>query len=46
VKSHRFLWRVQKDGSADGINHDKSFRLRRQDRDLTRSTERTKFAVV
>jgi N-acylneuraminate cytidylyltransferase len=33
VKSHRFLWRVQKDGSADGINHDKSFRLRRQDRE-------------
>lgn len=33
VISHRFLWRVQKDGSADGINHDKSVRLRRQDRE-------------
>lgn len=33
VKSHRFLWRVQSDGSADGINHDKSVRLRRQDRE-------------
>jgi N-acylneuraminate cytidylyltransferase len=33
VKSHRFLWRVQPDGLAEGINHDKSFRLRRQDRE-------------
>jgi YrbI family 3-deoxy-D-manno-octulosonate 8-phosphate phosphatase len=33
VKSHRFLWRVQPDGLAEGINHDKSVRLRRQDRE-------------
>lgn len=33
VKTHRFLWRVQQDGAADGINHDKYGRLRRQDRE-------------
>lgn len=33
VKSHRFLWRVQPDGSAEGVNHEKSVRLRRQDRE-------------
>ena len=33
VKSHRFLWRVQPDGAAEGINHDKSVRPRRQDRE-------------
>ena len=33
VKSHRFLWRVQPDGTAEGVNHDKSVRLRRQDRE-------------
>lgn len=33
VKSHRFLWRIQPDGSAEGVNHDKSVRLRRQDRE-------------
>lgn len=31
VKSHRFLWRVRPDGLGEGINHDKSVRLRRQD---------------
>lgn len=34
VPSHRFLWRVTEDGSALGINHDKSLRQRRQDRAL------------
>jgi N-acylneuraminate cytidylyltransferase len=29
-KSHVFIWRETPDG-ADGVNHDKSFRLRRQD---------------
>jgi len=33
VKSHRFLWRIQPDDSAEGVNHDKSVRLRRQDRE-------------
>jgi YrbI family 3-deoxy-D-manno-octulosonate 8-phosphate phosphatase len=33
VRSHRFLWRVQPDGSAEGVNHEKSVRLRRQDRE-------------
>jgi YrbI family 3-deoxy-D-manno-octulosonate 8-phosphate phosphatase len=33
VKSHRFLWRFQQDGAAEGINHDKSVRPRRQDRE-------------
>jgi N-acylneuraminate cytidylyltransferase len=33
VRSHRFLWRVQQDGAAEGINHDKSVRPRRQDRE-------------
>jgi N-acylneuraminate cytidylyltransferase len=30
---HYFIWRVQEDGSAKGINHDKQFRPRRQDRE-------------
>ena len=30
--SHGFLWRRGADGSADGVNHDKSVRPRRQDR--------------
>lgn len=33
VGSHRFLWRVGADGAAEGVNHDKAFRLRRQDRE-------------
>jgi YrbI family 3-deoxy-D-manno-octulosonate 8-phosphate phosphatase len=33
VGSHRFLWRIGADGSADGVNHDKAVRLRRQDRE-------------
>jgi N-acylneuraminate cytidylyltransferase len=33
VKSHRFLWRVRPDGLGEGINHDKSVRPRRQDRE-------------
>jgi N-acylneuraminate cytidylyltransferase len=33
VRSHRFLWRVLQDGAAEGINHDKSVRPRRQDRE-------------
>lgn len=28
---YHFLWRQAADGNAEGINHDKSFRLRRQD---------------
>ncbi|WP_230292261.1 acylneuraminate cytidylyltransferase [Croceicoccus sp. Ery5] len=32
VPFHYFLWSQQADGSADGINHDKSFRLMRQQR--------------
>lgn len=28
-----FIWKQQPDGSADGINHDKRFRPRRQDRE-------------
>jgi YrbI family 3-deoxy-D-manno-octulosonate 8-phosphate phosphatase len=31
--SHRFLWRSNADNSAEGINHDSRFRLRRQDRE-------------
>ncbi|MFV0286609.1 MAG: cytidylyltransferase domain-containing protein [Demequina sp.] len=31
-ETHGFLWRVGPDG-ADGVNHDKSFRPRRQDRE-------------
>ncbi len=30
---HYFVWRKHKDGSCDGINHDKAFRPRRQDRE-------------
>lgn len=30
---HYFLWREMPDGNAEGINHDKSIRERRQDRD-------------
>ena len=33
VGSHRFLWRIEADGSAEGVNHDKAIRLRRQDRE-------------
>jgi len=33
VRSHRFLWRVRQDGAAEGTNHDKSVRPRRQDRE-------------
>jgi CMP-N-acetylneuraminic acid synthetase len=29
--SHRFLWEIHPDGSASGINHDPTRRLRRQD---------------
>lgn len=32
VPFHYFLWSEQGDGGADGINHDKSFRLMRQHR--------------
>jgi len=32
VPFHYFLWSRQDDGGADGINHDKSFRLMRQQR--------------
>jgi N-acylneuraminate cytidylyltransferase len=30
---HYFVWKEQADGTADGINHDKRFRPRRQDRE-------------
>lgn len=30
---HYFVWKSEKDGTANGINHDKSFRPRRQDRE-------------
>lgn len=30
---HYFLWRQGGDGNAEGVNHDKSFRQRRQDRE-------------
>ena len=30
---HYFVWKELADGSAEGINHDKRFRLRRQDRE-------------
>lgn len=30
---HHFLWRRHDDGEAEGINHDKSVRLRRQDKE-------------
>lgn len=33
VPSHRFLWRITPEGSAEGVNHDKAVRLRRQDRE-------------
>nr|WP_233158196.1 acylneuraminate cytidylyltransferase [Actinokineospora bangkokensis] len=33
VRVHEFLWRVSPDGAADGVNHDKSVRPRRQDRE-------------
>jgi YrbI family 3-deoxy-D-manno-octulosonate 8-phosphate phosphatase len=33
VQSHGFLWRQSGNGAAEGINHDKSSRPRRQDRD-------------
>ena len=33
VRVHEFLWRVGQDGSADGVNHDKAVRPRRQDRE-------------
>lgn len=33
VPFHYFLWRPDKDVGADGINHDKSFRLMRQQRE-------------
>jgi len=32
VPFHYFLWRAESDGSLAGINHDKSVRLRRQER--------------
>ena len=32
VPSHSFVWRTGGDGSATGVNHDKSVRLRRQER--------------
>ncbi len=31
VRSHAFLWRLDKDGNAVGVNHSSSVRLRRQD---------------
>lgn len=30
---HYFVWKIQGDGLAEGMNHDKAFRLRRQDRE-------------
>ena len=33
VKTHRFLWRCAEYGAAEGVNHDKAVRLRRQDRE-------------
>ena len=33
VPSHSFVWRIGGDGSVTGVNHDKSVRLRRQERD-------------
>jgi N-acylneuraminate cytidylyltransferase len=33
VRSHRFLWCQKAHGDAEGVNHDKSVRLRRQDRE-------------
>ena len=30
---HYFLWKISLEGEADGINHDKRFRPRRQDRE-------------
>jgi len=30
---HYFVWKVNPDGTADGVNHDKRFRPRRQDRE-------------
>lgn len=33
VASHSFVWRNAGDGGVTGVNHDKSVRLRRQDRD-------------
>ncbi|WP_424183775.1 cytidylyltransferase domain-containing protein [Actinokineospora sp. G85] len=33
VRVHEFLWSVHLDGTADGVNHDKSTRPRRQDRE-------------
>jgi len=33
VRSHRFLWCRKADGGAQGVNHDKAERLRRQDRE-------------
>jgi len=33
VKTHRFLWRCAQNGAAEGVNHDKAVRLRRQDRE-------------
>lgn len=31
--THAFVWKLRSDGSATGVNHDESFRPRRQDRD-------------
>ena len=31
--SHKFLWRLDENGDAAGVNHDRSVRLRRQDRE-------------
>jgi YrbI family 3-deoxy-D-manno-octulosonate 8-phosphate phosphatase len=33
VRSHRFLWRTGAGGEVAGVNHDKTVRLRRQDRE-------------
>jgi N-acylneuraminate cytidylyltransferase len=33
VRAHKFLWRVAEGGFAQGVNHDKAVRLRRQDRE-------------
>lgn len=33
IRSHRFLWREDENLGAIGVNHDKSIRLRRQDRE-------------
>ncbi len=33
IETYGFLWRRESDGSADGLNHDKALRPRRQDRE-------------